>query len=271
MGSKGAAMPRLNFLLTLAWDGTDFEGWQRQPGRVRSVQLCIEAALSKVLAEPVEVTGASRTDKGVHAEGQALSFHSRSPMPPASILAALDRELPPDLAALTLRTVDPRFHARYRAKSKLYRYRLYLADRPNPLLRRYSHHVIGILDLVAMREAAALLAGERDFRKLSNEKEKSDTVRRLLAARVEARRCEGGLAGAAIEEATTRGPAIVDLLFEGDGFLHNQVRIMSALVLEAGLGKRSLESVGQLLAAGGRQDAPGALGAWGLTLLSVSY
>ena len=147
--------------------------------------------------------------------------------------------------------MDPRFHARFRAKSKVYCYRLYTGTDPDPKVRRYSYRV-GRLDLGAMRAAAAELVGERDFRALSNAKG-GDTRRRLDSARVEA---EG---------------EFVDLRFEGSGFLYNQARVMVAVLLEAGLGRLGPAEVRAILASGDRRRAPGALGAFGLCLMEVRY
>jgi tRNA pseudouridine38-40 synthase len=245
-------MPRRNFLLTLAYDGTDFQGWQRLPGAGRSVQGSVEEALAGLLGEAVELTGAGRTDAGAHAEGQGASFHSRTTLAPAAIKEALNGSFPGDLACLACREVDPRFHARFRAKAKVYRYRIRAAPDPDPFARRYSLHVPVPLDRAAMVECAAHLVGERDFRAFSNAKGE-DTVRRIDEARIE-------------EHAP-----FVDMLFVGPGFLYNQVRIMAAVVLEAGLGRLEPADLPALLAGRERRTVPGALGAFGLCLVEVRY
>jgi tRNA pseudouridine38-40 synthase len=253
-------MPRRNFLLILAYDGSGFEGWQRGPalpaaeGRhPRTVQATVETALSELLGETIEIVGAGRTDAGVHAEGQAASFHSRSTLGPEAIVAGLSPLLPPDIRCVSCREVDPRFHARYRAKGKLYRYRLHVAALSDPLLRPTSLHVGPGLDLGAMRGAAALLEGNHDFGAFTNAKGKGDTVRSIESVRVEA-------AG-----------DIVDLFFRGEGFLYNQVRIMAAAILEAGRGRLALDDIAAALAGGSRRAMPGALGAFGLCLVAIYY
>lgn len=300
-------MPRRNFLLVLAYDGTDFSGWQRLPGKARSVQAEVEAALGRALGRaqgrlpgrpdgpgsatgaggaaapsaappaspsaappapgsapafatpasaafpPIEVVGAGRTDAGVHAEGQAASFHAHTALSPEELAAALRRELPGDIACLSCREVDPRFHARYRAKTKVYRYRLHVAAKADPEARRRSLHVGEPLDLAAMAEAARLLVGERDFRAFTNAKGKIDSKRRLLRAEV------------------LRNGDFVDLVFEGDGFLYNQVRLMSAALLEVGLRRMTPARFAAVLSGGDRASAPGALGAFGLSLVEVRY
>jgi tRNA pseudouridine38-40 synthase len=253
-------VPRRNFLLILSYDGSGFEGWQRGPvlpqagGKPgRTVQAAVEAALSQLLGETIEVVGAGRTDAGVHAEGQAASFHSRTALEPQAIVAGLAPLLPADLRCVSCREVDPRFHARYRAKGKLYRYRLHAGALSDPLLRPTSLHVGPGLDLGAMRRAAALLEGSHDFSAFTNAKGKGDTVRRLDSARVEA------------------SGDVVDLLFRGDGFLYNQVRIMAAAILEAGRGRLALDDISAALEGGERKAMPGALGAFGLCLVAVYY
>jgi len=254
---------RRNFLIVLAYDGTDFAGWQRLPGVARSAQEEAELALARALGPtalsggpPFELVGAGRTDRGVHAEGQAASFHARTELDPAAIAKALNSELPPDMACKSCREVDPRFHARFRAKSKRYRYRLHVGPVPDPFARRYSLHVPGPLDLGAMRDACGTLLGERDFAALSNAKD-GDTLRRLDSASVEERREGSG--------------SFVDLVFEGPGFLYNQARIMSSALLAAGEGRLSLSSLEAIISSRDRSRAPGALGPFGLTLVEVRY
>jgi tRNA pseudouridine38-40 synthase len=252
-------MPRRNFLLTLAYDGTDFAGWQRDPteGGSRTAQREVELALGRLLGEEMEVTGASRTDAGVHAEGQAVSFHSRTALETPRIVEGLNGHLPPDLSCRSCREVDPRFHARFRAKGKLYRYRLHVGPVPDPFLRRWSLHVPERLDLKAMEAAAAALQGVHDFSAFTNAKGGSghpgERTRRLDSVQVEAR------------------GEVVDLLFDGEGFLYNQVRIMAAALLEAGRGRLEAAAIKAALEGGKRAAMPGALGPYGLCLMTVHY
>jgi tRNA pseudouridine38-40 synthase len=247
-------MPRRNFLIRLAYDGSNFLGWQRLPGAGRSVQGTVEACLGKALAlgAPVEVVGAGRTDAGVHAEGQAASFHAFTPLSCADIRQALNAAFPSDLSCRDCLEVDPRFHARLHASAKVYRYRLLNRPVADPALRRLSLHVPERLDLASMARAAAGLVGEHDFRALSNAKG-SDTLRRLDEVRVEEK--EG----------------FVDMVFVGPGFLYNQARIMAAYLLEAGRGNMDARRSAAILEGGDRRAAPGALGPYGLCLVEVRY
>lgn len=253
---------RRNFLLTLAWDGTEFSGWQRLPPPARSVQAELEHALFELFGQRTEAVGAGRTDRGVHAEGQAASFHARTDLSCQAIAARLNDALPADMDCLSCIEVEPRFHARYRAVSKLYRYRLHVGPRPPAgaaaeTIARRSLHVDARLDLAAMRATAAMLVGERDFRFLSNEKEKADTRRRLDAATVTERPAPAG--------------TWIDLSFEAPGFLRNQVRVMAALVLASGDGSLGPDRVRALLESGQRAPMPGALPPQGLCLVEVRY
>jgi tRNA pseudouridine38-40 synthase len=257
-------MARRNFLLTLAYDGTNFHGWQRlsgaKPGAGRSVQGEVEACLAKVLGiapraeglSGIEVVGAGRTDAGVHAEGQGASFHAFTSLSCEAIEEALNAVFPPDLECRACAEVDSRFHARLHAISKTYRYRLLVGPSDDPGIRRTSLRVAESLDLEAMRAAAALLVGERDFRALSNAKGE-DTERRLDEVAIEAH------------------DALVDLLFVGPGFIYNQVRVMAALLLEVGKGRIESGRVGAIIAGRDRRAAPGALGPYGLCLVEVRY
>lgn len=249
-------MARRNFLLVLAYDGSLFRGWQRLGSGGRSVQGELESALSAALGARIEVVGAGRTDAGVHAEGQAASFHAFTSLPCGEIAAALNARLPPDLRCLSCSEVDARFHARLHAASKVYRYRLLVSDAPDPEAERASLRVAPSLDLEAMRRVGAALVGERDFRALSNAKG-GDTLRRLDEVRVEAR--------------PRRGGGIVDLVFVGPGFLYNQVRVMAGLLLEAGRGKASPSDAAALLAGASGPRRFGALPPRGLCLVEVRY
>jgi tRNA pseudouridine38-40 synthase len=255
-----SAMARRNFLMRLAYDGTDFLGWQRlrgpahgaAPGAGRSVQAVVESCLARVCGAGVEVVGAGRTDAGVHAEGQGASFHAFTAHGCDALRDAANALFPPDLSCVSCAEVDTRFHARLHATSKVYRYRLLASEVPDPFLRRYSLRVAEKLDLAAMSAAAAALVGEKDFRAVSNAKG-DDTVRRVDEVRVEA---EG---------------RIIDLVFVGPGFIYNQVRVMAALLLEAGKGAIAPERVPAILAGRDRSAAPGALGPFGLCLVDVRY
>ena len=251
-------------VLTLAYDGTAFRGWQRLPGAGRTVQEAVENALVAISGQGLPVSGASRTDGGVHASGQCAMFRSARVPDPDRLLLTLNRALPGDVACLGARTAVPNFDPRYRATAKTYIYRLHDGSSPDKTAGRYSFHVDAKLDDSAMIEAMRLLAGEHDFSAFTNAKPSlsgkdagrgagKDFVRHLFEARLE------------------RRGSVIGLVFKGDGFLYNQVRIMAAAVVECGAGRMTPADVAQLLKTGDRGSAPGALSARGLRLASVDY
>ncbi len=243
-----------NILLVLAYDGTDFSGWQRLGGGARTVQKTLEDALSSLLGEKINVVGSGRTDAGVHADGQAANFWTQSALSPATLAARLNEVLPPDLACVGAREAVPAFHARYRAVSKTYAYRFHDGHYPDPFARRWSFHVSARLDVPAIASVLAVLPGERDFSALSNAKaDARGFVRNLTSAIVE------------------RYGDLVEVSFTADGFLYNQARVMAACALEAGLGRMDAATLSGIVEARNRDRAPGTLGAYGLRLVGVEY
>ena len=242
------------FRLTLEYDGADFEGWQVQPRR-RTVQGELEKALRRVTGKRCAVTGAGRTDAGVHAAGQVASIALATRLAPDALLRALNALLPKDVAVRELVPAPARFHARRDARSKLYRYAIWNAPVRSPLRARSHWNVRAPLDLAAMRAAAAQLVGTRDFAAL---------------------RASGGSARTSVrtlERVTIAGKSggEVALEFEGSGFLRHMVRNAVGTLVEVGRGRRTPESLAALLAAGDRRGAGPTAPARGLVLLAVRY
>ena len=152
-----------NLRLDICYDGTRYRGWQRLPGKDDTVQGKLETALSRILGEPIEISGSGRTDAGVHALGQVANFHCQSAMPAEEILQNLRRYLPEDIGIYSCRDVSPRFHARLNAKEKTYRYRIWNSDKPCVFARRFVSVMPEKLDVGAMEKAAEYLCGEHDF------------------------------------------------------------------------------------------------------------
>jgi len=240
--------------MTLAYDGTNYKGWQRLSGAGRTVQGIVETSLERVLGDPTNIIGAGRTDAGVHAEGQAANFHTNQPIPAEELLAALNAALPRDIACKALKEVPERFHSRYWAVSKTYRYRLFSHAIPDPFSQRYSLHVPEPLDIPAMEASAAELIGHRDFSAFANHRgTKKGFERDLMTVRV------------------IRNGLFVDILFTADGFLYNQARIMAQTLIESGLGRLGPKDVRDLLAKKNRAAAPGAAPPQGLCLTRVEF
>ena len=245
-----------NFRITVQYDGTRYQGWQRlaSGGETRSIQGRLEAVLSRLAGERVALIGASRTDAGAHAEGQVANFHTAAPLSPDAILDSLGRFLPSDIVVSDVAEVDERFHARYLARSKLYVYRVCNRPFPDVLRRGFVLHVPAPLDVEAMRAAGRTLVGTHDFLAFSSVKAgRKSTVRTLVS----------------FEIRDDRGR--LDLLFEGDGFLHNMIRIITGTLLEGGAGDRDPADAARALASRVRAEAGATAPAHGLCLLEVRY
>ncbi len=242
-----------NLRLDICYDGTRYRGWQRLAGRDDTIQGKLETALSRILEEPIEISGSGRTDAGVHAKGQVANFHCESAMPCEEILANLRRYLPEDIGIYSCKDVSPRFHARLNAKEKTYLYRIWNSEKPCVFDRRYVTVLPERLNLEAMGEAAELLRGEHDFSAFcGNAKMKKSTVRYIRAIEI------------------TRQGEELRLRFTGNGFLQNMVRILAGTLIEVGRGARSAASIPQLF--GGRRADAGFLApAQGLCLEEVIY
>jgi len=242
-----------NIKLVLAYDGTDFAGWQRQRNAV-TVQQVLEEAIEHATGEGVTVVGAGRTDAGVHALGQVANFHSVSRLAVAELHRALNALLPPTVAVLEAEEAASDFHARYWAMGKHYRYRLHNGPVRPVLDRHLVLHLRTPLNLRRTRRAARALVGEHDFAAFTTHaREKSNTVRR-------------------IEELTIRRRGqrvLVDMT--GSGFLYNMVRAIVGTLIEVGRGRLAANAVAEILASGDRSRAGPTAPAHGLCLVSVRY
>lgn len=241
------------FRLTLEYDGAGFAGWQVQPGGLRTVQGVLGAALERIAGHACRPAGASRTDAGVHAEGQVASVELETGLDAERLRRALNGVLPRDLAVVDAAEVGPGFHARRAARSKLYRYRIWNGASPSPLRAAWTHRVFTPLDLAAMRRAAAHLLGSHDFRSFQAARSAPGPTLRTLA-RVDV-------------DGEVRGE--VRLWVEGDAFLRHMVRILAGTLVEVGLGRRSADALPALLAARDRSQAGPTAPARGLCLVRV--
>ena len=242
-----------NLRLDICYDGTRYRGWQRLAGCDNTIQGKIELCLSKILGESIEISGSGRTDAGVHAKGQVANFHCESTMTAEEILLNLRRYLPEDIGIYSCKDCSPRFHARLNAKEKTYCYRIWNSERPCVFQRRFVAVMPETLNVEAMKEASRQLCGEHDFSAFcGNPKFKKSTVRYIRDIRIE--RCEEELR----------------LYFNGNGFIHNQVRIMAGTLIEVGRGERPADSIADLF--GGKRAEAGFLApAQGLCLMEVTY
>ena len=242
-----------NLRLDICYDGTRYRGWQRLAGVENTIQGKLEQALTRILGEPIEISGSGRTDAGAHALGQVANFHCNSTMSAGEILSQLRRYLPEDIGIYSCREVSERFHARLNAKTKTYRYRIWNSDAPCVFQRRFVTALPQKLDVEAMERAAAHLLGEHDFSAFCAAKsKKKSTVRRVDAISI------------------TRVGEELRLDVTGNGFLYNMVRIMVGTLVEVGLHQRDADSISTLFG-GNRADAGALMSAQGLCLMEVTY
>ena len=242
-----------NLRMDLCYDGTRYRGWQRLADSSNTIQGKLESVLTRILDEPVTVSGSGRTDAGVHAMHQIASFHCRSDMPADEILRELRKYLPEDIGVYSCADAPERFHARLNARKKTYRYRIWNSDSPCVFERRYVAVEEAALDIVRMREASVHFLGEHDFAAFSTKRgTKKSTVRRIDSITVE------------------RHGGEIDLTFTGSGFLYNMVRILTGTLIEVGRGEREPETIPGLFA-GSRADCGFLAPAQGLFLMEVLY
>jgi tRNA pseudouridine38-40 synthase len=251
-----------NWKLTLAYDGTDFHGWQLQPEKA-TVQGELAAAIERVTGERVLPQGSGRTDAGVHALGQVASFAMHAPIPPANLARALNRTLPAAIRILQAEHAPAEFHARHSAVAKTYTYRLFRRDVCPPFLARYVCAVHGALDVDAMRSAAAAVLGEHDFSSFAATD--PDRAQRIAQQEANNVRC--------ITRSEWDEPESGLLVYtvSGSGFLHHMVRNLVGTFLEVGRGQRSPQGTAELLRIRNRSAAGATAPARGLFLHSVTY
>lgn len=243
-----------NIRLLLQYEGTRYQGWQRQTSSDNTIQGKLETLLSKMCGTPIEIQASGRTDAGVHAKGQVANFHTDSDMSVEEMLAYINTYLPEDIAVIDVREAAPRFHSRLNATGKCYCYRIINSDIPNVFWRRYALEVPDELDVEAMEQAAAILCGEHDFKSFTSAKKgKKSTVRRIDRIAID------------------RQENLLTFTFEGNGFLHHMVRILMGTLLEVGTGKRTPESMAEILEVKNRESAGPLVPAKGLTLMKVYY
>lgn len=242
-----------NLRLDICYDGTRYRGWQRLSSGDNTIQAKLETTLSRILDEPIEISGSGRTDAGTHAILQVANFHCNSKMPADEILSQLRRYLPEDIGIYSCRNVSPRFHARLNAKTKTYRYRVWNSDAPCVFDRKYVYVDPRPVDVDLMEVSGILFLGEHDFSAFcANKKMKKSTVRYIENLSIQ-----------------RFGHEIV-FTITGNGFLHHMVRIMVGTLLEIGRGERSCDSISALF--GAERSAAGELvPASGLCLMEVNY
>lgn len=239
--------------LTVAYDGTNYCGWQVQPNGI-TIEEVLNKALKKLTGEDIVIIGASRTDSGVHAMGNVAVFDTATTIPPEKIAIALNQRLPEDIVIIKSEEVAEDFHPRYCDCSKTYEYHIINTRIPNPTKRLTNYFVSYVLDIEKMREAASYLVGEHDFVSFCNVRtDVENTVRTITALDVL-------VSG---DEITIR--------ITGNGFLYNMVRIIVGTLIRVGRGFYEPEKVKEILEAKDRRAAGVTAPAHGLMLMEIKY
>lgn len=239
--------------MVVAYDGTNYCGWQIQPNGI-TIQGVLNKCLTELLGEKIEVMGASRTDAGVHALGNVCVFDTNTRIPGEKISYALNQSLPEDIRIQLSEEVEPDFHPRYADSEKTYEYRILNRHFPVPTERLYSYFYHYRLDEQLMREAASFLIGRHDFASFcgSGAQVKS-TVRTVTRAEI------------------FRDGDIVTIRISGTGFLYNMVRIIAGTLIEIGNGQYPPEKMKEIMDARDREAAGPTAPARGLTLMGIEY
>ena len=239
--------------LTVAYDGTNYHGWQVQDNGI-TIESELNRCLEELLGEPVQVIGASRTDAGVHALGNIAVFDTKSQMPAEKFSYALNQRLPEDIRIQRSQEVAPDWHPRHHSSRKTYEYRIYRAEFPMPVRRLYSYFTYRVLDVDKMRQAAVYLAGEHDFKSFCQTgAQVESTLRTVYSLDVE-----------------EQGPELV-IRVCGNGFLYNMVRIIAGTLMEVGQGRCEPERMTAILEARDRAAAGPTAPAQGLMLVRYEY
>ena len=240
--------------LRVAYDGTDYHGWQVQPNGV-TIEEVLNRELSKLLGEEITVTGASRTDSGVHSMGNIAIFDTDTCIPAEKICYAINQRLPEDIVVTESKEVAPDWHPRYHESKKTYEYRIYNRPFRDPNIRRNTYFYHRPLDVAAMKKAAAYLVGTHDFKSFC-----------AVGAQVES-------TVRTIHEITLEdcGDGRIIIRVTGNGFLYNMVRIIAGTLIQVGVGLRSAVEMPQILASCDRACAGPTAPAVGLTMMGISY
>lgn len=244
----------------VAYEGSRYNGWQKQGNTSNTIQEKIENVLSKTLDETIEIYGSGRTDAGVHALAQVFHFHCSIPImneyDAADFICTVNSFLPKDIRIQSIEECDLRFHARLHAKSKTYRYHIDNCACGNLFARNFSHHIPQKLDINAMKKGALLLTGTHDYKSFcSNKRLKKSSVRTIYT----------------IDITQNDETQMLTISYHGNGFLYNMVRIMTGTLIEIGLGVRDVYSIETALSQCDRSFAGHTAPAQGLFLASVDY
>lgn len=241
------------YKMTISYDGSRYQGWQRQATTDNTIQFILEYSIGKLVGYRVQVDGSGRTDSGVHARGQVASVKLSKLYDERELRMALNRYLPEDIRIVRVELVKNGFHARKNAKGKKYEYYIDCREKPDVFSRRYCYHFPHKLDIEAMREAADNLIGMKNFTSFTDDKDCTDPVRRITNIKI-----------------LSNGEK-VRITYYGTGFLYHMARILTGTLLEVGTGQREAAKIPVVIAAEDRSLAGFLAPARGLFLRKVYY
>ena len=242
-----------NYRITVSYDGTRYNGWQRQGNTKNTIQEKFENVLLRMCGRNVEIFASGRTDAGVHASGQVANFKCDTDMSPLAIMDYLNKYLPEDIVVTEISEVDERFHSRLNAVSKTYEYRI-AVSKPDVFIRKYVFVTGEKPDVEKMRRAAEKLLGTHDFKGFSSVgRTKKSTVRTVNYIEI------------------SEDSGVITIRINGNGFLYNMVRILAGTLFEIGLGKMDESTIDEIFAEKEREKAGPTLPACGLKLTDVFY
>ena len=243
-----------NYRFTISYDGTRYQGWEHQPSTDMTIQGKLEGVLSRMTGKDIEVIGAGRTDAGVHARAMTANAFLDTELNAEEIRDYMNRYLPDDICVREVKEASERFHSRYNAVGKTYRYTCFTGPVKPVFDRKYVYYIEEIPNMDAMTEAAGYLKGEHDFKSFcSNPRMKKSTVRKVDRIDI------------------VKKGAYITFTYHGTGFLQYMVRILTGTLLEVGFGKRTPGSMKDLLLAKDRRLAGDTAPACGLTMIKVDY
>jgi tRNA pseudouridine38-40 synthase len=243
-----------NMKIVIEYDGTKYKGWQRLGDSDNTIQHKIEAVLSKMAEENIEIIASGRTDAGVHATNQVANFRTECSMSDHKMRSYCYEYLPEDIVVKTVEEVDLNFHARYNAKAKKYLYNICNNKAHNVFTRKYDYHIPQYLNIEKMRKASEILIGEHDFQSFTTLKtKKKSTIRDIYSINI------------------VNEDGNIEISVQGNGFMKNMVRLIVGTLVEVGLGETSVEEISVILDKKERKYAGHIAPAKGLFLEEVNY
>lgn len=244
-----------NIRLTLEYDGSRYNGWQRlgKGETDNTVESKLLDVIQKMTGEDVEIYCGSRTEAGVHAYAQTANFKTSTDMKPHEIKNYFNRYLPMDIVMIKVEEVPERFHATLNAKSKTYLYRIAVGDAPSVFTRKFTYYCFHRPDMELMEKAAESFIGKQDYKNFSSVKKSKSTVKEVYSIEF------------------SKGPGEIQISIKANDFLHNMARMMVSTLLEIGLGKRSIEDITKILDPASEMEGNPPASAQGLFLKEVEY